>query len=116
MTHRYRPDIMFLVNRYLNRHSYNVAEKNSKTVTVHQGDRILLLKNEKIEKYFHLAMEKNIKKMKKVSILPIVISALVTCINNFKKYISELKLSERTASVQKTVLLGWASLLPLAIG
>ena len=25
-------------NRYLNRHSYNAAEKNSKTVTVHQQD------------------------------------------------------------------------------
>ena len=33
-----RYTLTFVANRYLNRHSYNAAEKNSKTVTVHQQE------------------------------------------------------------------------------
>ena len=34
----YNRNNQYLLNRYLNRHSFNAAEKNSKTVTVHQQD------------------------------------------------------------------------------
>ena len=33
-----RTEFCFRLYRYLNRHSYNAAEENSKTVTVHQQD------------------------------------------------------------------------------
>ena len=55
-------------------------------------------------------------KMKRVTVIPIVVGALGAITTRFKKFVREVGIEMRVEHVQKTALLGTARVLRLVIG
>ena len=72
---------------------------------------------EKIEKYKPLKDEiARLWKMRRVTVIPIVIGTLGAITTRFEKYVKEVGIELRVKHVQKTALLGTARVLRLILG
>ena len=56
------------------------------------------------------------EKMRKVTVIPIVVGALGAISNRFEKFVKEVGIHIRVEHVQKTALLGTARILRLVLG
>ena len=99
-----RPDIVF------------VAKKEREVVIIDVAipgdDRVKDKELEKVEKYQLLKDEiAKVWRMRKVTVVPVVIGALGAVSVNFKEYMRRIGVKVRLAVIQKTALLGTAKIL-----
>ena len=79
------------------------------------GDvRVFEKELEKIDKYKSLKDE--IERLRRVTIIPVVVGAQGAITNRFGKFMQEIEIDIRIEHVQKTALLGTARLLRLVLG
>ena len=81
-------------------------------VAVPLDSRVRTKEREKIEKYGDLKREvATMWGMKKVTVIPVIISALGAVSKEFDKWIEKIGINLRTGHVQKTALLGTTRIL-----